>query len=57
MNYKETDYGFIYGPLEVIRVHHFPKDAEVPTVVIELKTQRKRVQIHVTPTGLIKVQQ
>ena len=46
-----TAYGFVWGPLEVVKL------AQIPGVgaVLELKTPRERIEVRVTPTGLIRL--
>ncbi len=47
-----TDFGFVWGGAIVQRICSFPKGH----VVIEVKSKRKnRVEIYVTPGGLIRV--
>jgi hypothetical protein len=45
-----TDYGFVWGPAEVTRIH----STESGYVVLEVMTNRANLQITVTPTGLIR---
>jgi len=48
--YKETTYGFSWGPVTVERcISHKGH------VVLSLKTPRDDVEVHVTPTGLVRV--
>jgi hypothetical protein len=50
-HYKETRYGFEYGPMEVERACSDDKWG----VVITLKTPKEHITIRSTPTGLIRV--
>ena len=45
-----TDYGFLWGPLEVTRVCQWRKNR-----ILDLRTPRAVVQIVVTPTGLVRI--
>jgi hypothetical protein len=47
---KATNYGFIWGPVEVER------SASTPNIwVLTLRTDRQMLEVRVTPTGLIRV--
>jgi hypothetical protein len=47
---RATDYGFIWGPVEVER-SVFERDS----VLLTLKTDRQILEVRVTSTGLIRV--
>jgi|DEB19_MinimDraft_3_1074340.scaffolds.fasta_scaffold126125_2 hypothetical protein len=49
----ETDYGFVWGPAEVTRLH----STENGYVILEVMTKRANLQVTVTPTGLIRTHQ
>lgn len=44
-------YGFKYGPAEVVRIHSDDKIG----VALEIKGDRGSVIVRVTPTGLVRV--
>jgi hypothetical protein len=47
---EATDYGFVWGPVEVER------SASTPNIwLLTLKTDRQILEVRVTPTGLIRV--
>ena len=50
-HYRDTKHGFEFGDMIVERLHLDDKFGSM----IEIVTSRKRVQIQVTPKGLIKV--
>lgn len=52
IEFHETDYGFKWGALEVVRLF---SDTKKKRVVIEVKTKRKALQIHATKTGFLRV--
>lgn len=47
---EETPYGFKYGAATIERIH--AKDSG--DVWISIKTNREVVQIHITPSGLVR---
>lgn len=47
-----TDYGFLFGAAEVMRVH---SDGVKGYVIMSLKTPRAELQISVTKTGKVRV--
>lgn len=47
---KLTNYGFIYGPCEVTRIH----STENGAVYLDVETEKEYLQIRVTPTGFIR---
>lgn len=47
----ETDYGFIWDQVEVVRICHI-KDQKV----LEVKTAKESLIIRITKTGLIRVE-
>lgn len=47
-----TEYGFTYGPAEVIRLHSDDKYG----VAIEVKGRRGALVVRVTPSGLVKIE-
>jgi hypothetical protein len=53
MHYKETKYGFEYGSA---RVERTCSDNKKGWIVLTIITPRKRLQVYVTKTGLIKSQ-
>lgn len=52
--FKETQYGFIWGALTVTRCISVEKKTG-HHIVLELSTPRQKLQIQITPTGLIRV--
>ena len=48
---QETQYGFKWGPAEVIRCASHPKWG----VMLDLETTKQRLEIRVTPSGIIRV--
>jgi len=50
---ENTQYGFIFGPATVTRVCDFGKFG----CVFQVSTARQRVDIRVTPSGIIRVEQ
>jgi hypothetical protein len=53
MKGEATEYGFIWGPVEVERSF---SDKKKGWVVLTLRTGRQEMQVCVTPTGLIRCQ-
>lgn len=47
-----TEYGFIYGPAEVTRLHSDPKHG----VAIEIRGKRGALVVRVTPSGIVKIE-
>jgi hypothetical protein len=52
MNYKETKYGFEYGPVTITRLF---SDEKKQWVTLEVKTQKEELQIYVTKTGKVRI--
>lgn len=52
IKYKETVYGFKYGAAEFTRV---ASDERLGWVIVELKTQKKTIQLYVTKTGKVRI--
>lgn len=50
MKGNDTEFGFVWGPVEVKRVTTHHGDA-----VIAVETNREIVYLRITPTGLIRV--
>jgi len=50
IRYEETKYGFNYGAADVERLV-----SDNGRVLIGIKTPRRKLQVHVTKTGLIRV--
>jgi len=48
-----TQYGFIWGPLEVRRLVSDNKFG----VVIKLKTNKESIDVRITPSGLIRLEE
>lgn len=48
---NEIPYGFAWGPVEVTRLTSDPKAG----VVLGLRTAKETIQIRVTPSGLIRL--
>lgn len=51
--YEETKYGFRYGPAIVERT----ASDEKAGVLLAIRTPRKRLEIRVTPSGLIRMEE
>lgn len=47
-----TEYGFTYGPAEVVRLH----SGEAYGVAIEIKGKRGNVIVRVTPGGRVRIE-
>lgn len=48
----DTDYGFVYGPMEVIRAAKVVgKQGKVKSFIITVATERESVDIYVSPGG------
>lgn len=52
MKYEETQYGFIYGPVQIERISSYDKEG---CVTIGATTAKSRVQIYVTRTGKVRI--
>jgi len=52
INYKETDYGFIFGSAEITRRIF---DSSRGWVLIELKTPKRNIQLYITKAGEVKI--
>jgi hypothetical protein len=51
MSTEITQYGFTMGPAKVTRIHYTPKWG----AFIEVSGHRERIEIRVTPSGLLRV--
>lgn len=52
MNYKETEYGFDYGAVQVTRLF---SDEKKGWVTIGLETPKANIQVYVTKTGKLRI--
>lgn len=50
MKSQDTQFGFVYGPVEVTRL--FSRE---DSVAIELKTERNTIDVYVTRTGMVRI--
>lgn len=50
-----TEFGFEWGPMRVQRICTIRKGERIIGRVVEVVTERDRIELWVTPTGLIRV--
>ena len=52
IHYKETQYGFEYGAVEVMRSC---SDKKRKWIILNIKTKKQHFQIYVTKTGKVRI--